>query len=61
MRNFDMKDDISRVENDLDDESRLDLTTNGKPIADWFREQWHSDNMEQESRNSKKSKARHRY
>lgn len=40
-RNFDVKDDILRVENDPDDESRLNLTINRKPIADWFREQWH--------------------
>ena len=40
-RNFDIKDDILRVENDPDDESRLNLTINRKPIADWFREQWH--------------------
>lgn len=40
-RNFDIKDDILRVENDPDDESRLTLTINRKPIADWFREQWH--------------------
>jgi len=26
---------------DPDDESRLNLTINRKPIADWFREQWH--------------------
>lgn len=36
-----IKDDILRVENDPDDESRLNLTINRKPIADWFREQWH--------------------
>ena len=29
------------MENDPDDESRLNLTINRKPIADWFREQWH--------------------
>ena len=40
-RNFDIKDDILRVENDPVDESRLNLTINRKPIADWFREQWH--------------------
>lgn len=40
-RNFDIKDDILRVENDPDDESRLNLTINREPIADWFREQWH--------------------
>ena len=40
-RNFDIKDDILRVENAPDDESRLNLTRNRKPIADWFREQWH--------------------
>ncbi len=40
-RNFDIKDDILRVRNDLDDESRLGLTKNRKPIAEWFREQWH--------------------
>lgn len=39
-RNFDVKDDIFRVENDPDDESRLNLTINRKPIVDWFREQW---------------------
>ena len=38
-RNFDIKDDILRVENDPDDESRLNLTINRKPKADWFREQ----------------------
>ena len=40
-RNFDIKDDILRVENDPDDESRLNLTINRKTIAHWFREQWH--------------------
>ncbi len=40
-RNFDIKDDILMIENDPDDESRLNLTINRKPIADWFREQWH--------------------
>ena len=40
-RNFDIKDDILRVGNDPDDESRLNLTINRKPIADWFMEQWH--------------------
>lgn len=40
-RNFDIKDDILRVENDPDDESRLNLTVNRKPIAKWFREQGH--------------------
>ena len=40
-RNFDVKDDVFRVENDPDDESRLNLTINRKPIAEWFREQWH--------------------
>ena len=40
-RNFDIKDDILMIENDLDDESRLGLTKNRKPIAEWFREQWH--------------------
>ena len=40
-RNFDIKDDILRVENDPDDESRLNLTINRKPITEWFREQWH--------------------
>ena len=39
-RNFDVKDDVFRVENDPDDENRLNLTINRKPIADWFREQW---------------------
>ena len=39
-RNFDVKDDVLRVENDPDDESRLNLTINRKPIADWFIEQW---------------------
>ena len=34
----DIKDDILRVENDPDDESRLNLTINRKPIADWFRD-----------------------
>ena len=29
------------IENDPDDENRLNLTINRKPIADWFREQWH--------------------
>ena len=29
------------MENDLDDENILTLTINRKPIADWFREQWH--------------------
>jgi predicted RNase H-like nuclease (RuvC/YqgF family) len=40
-RNFDVKDDILMIENDPDDESRLNLTINRKPIAEWFREQWH--------------------
>jgi hypothetical protein len=40
-RNFDIKDDILMIENDPDDESRLNLTINRKPIADWFREQWY--------------------
>ena len=40
-RSFDVKDDILRVENDPDNEGRLSLTINRKPIADWFREQWH--------------------
>ena len=40
-RNFDVKDDVFRVENDPDDENRLNLTINRKPIADWFREQWY--------------------
>lgn len=40
-RNFDVKDDIFRVENDPDDENRLNLTINRKPISDWFREQLH--------------------
>ena len=40
-RNFDIKDDILRVENDPDDESRLNMTINRKPITEWFREQWH--------------------
>ena len=40
-RNFDVKDDILMIENDHDDESRLNLTINRKPIADWFMEQWH--------------------
>ncbi len=39
-RNCDVKDDVLRVENDPDDESRLNLTINRKPIADWFIEQW---------------------
>jgi len=29
------------MENDPGDESRLNQTVNRKPIADWFREQWH--------------------
>ena len=40
-RNFDVKDDILMVENDPEDENRLNLTINRKPIADWFSEQWH--------------------
>ena len=40
-RNFDIKDDVLRVENDPDNESRLNLTINRKLIAGWFREQWH--------------------
>ena len=40
-QNFDIKDDVLRVENAPDDESRLNLTINRKPIAEWFREQWH--------------------
>lgn len=40
-RNFDIKDDILMVENDPDNESRLNLTINRKPIADWFKEEWH--------------------
>ena len=57
-RNFDIKDDILRVENDPDDESRLNLTINRKPIADWFKEQW--DKLKQSLRSTvqeeKKSK-----
>ena len=33
-RNFDIKDDILMIENDPDDESRLNLTINRRPIAD---------------------------
>lgn len=33
-RNFDVKDDILRVENDPDNKDRLSLTINRKPIAD---------------------------
>ena len=40
-QNFDIKDDILMVENDPDNESRLNLTINRKPIADWFKEEWH--------------------
>lgn len=40
-RNFDVKDDVLRVGNDPDDENKLNLTINRKPIANWFREQWH--------------------
>ena len=40
-RNIDIKDYILMIENDTDDESRLNLTINRKPIAEWFREQWH--------------------
>lgn len=40
-RNFDVKNDVFRVENDPDNENRLNLTINRKPIADWFRGQWH--------------------
>ena len=29
------------VENDPNDETRLNLTINKKPIAEWFREQWY--------------------
>jgi hypothetical protein len=36
-RNFDVKDDVFRVENDPNDENRLNLTINRKSIADWFR------------------------
>lgn len=36
-----MKDDIVMVENDPDNESWLNLTINRKPIADWFKEEWH--------------------
>ncbi len=39
-RNFDIMDDILRVENDPDDESRLNLTINRKPIVEWFREKF---------------------
>lgn len=38
-RNFDIK-RIFKIENNPDNESRLNLTINRKPIADWFREQW---------------------
>ena len=57
-RNFDVKDDILRVENAPDDESRLNLTINRKSIADWFREQWHRLrlDMEQECYNREKRK-----
>ena len=40
-QNFAIKDDILMVENDPDNESRLNLTINRKPIADWFKEEWH--------------------
>lgn len=40
-RNFDIKDDILRVENAPHDERKLNLIINRKPIADWFKEQWH--------------------
>lgn len=40
-RNFDIKDDILMIENTPDNESRMSLTINRKPTADWFREQWH--------------------
>ena len=39
-RNFDIKDDILMIENDPDDESRLNLTINRKLIVEWLREQW---------------------
>ena len=55
-RNFDIKDDILRVENDPDDESRLNLTINRKPIADWFREQWHRLRYGARVRTEKKSR-----
>ena len=34
-RNFDVKDDVFSVENDPDDENKLNLTINRKPIADY--------------------------
>lgn len=57
-RNFDIKDDVLRVENDPDDESRLNLTINREPIAEWFRKQCNdtSSDMKSGSHNKKKEK-----
>ena len=54
-RNFDIKDDILRVENDPDDESRLNLTINRKPMTGSGSNGTGLD-MEQECRNRKKEK-----
>lgn len=40
-RNFDIKDDTLKVENDLKDESRLNLMVNRNAISDWVMEEWH--------------------
>lgn len=55
-RNFDIKDDILRVENDPDDENRLNLTINRKPIAIGSGNNGTGLDMEQEYRNKKKRK-----
>lgn len=39
-RNFDVKDDILRVENDPNDKDRLNLTINKQPIDIWFKKQF---------------------
>ena len=55
-RNFDIKDDILRVENDPDDESRLNLTINRKPIATGSGSNGTGLDTEQDCRNRKKRK-----
>lgn len=57
-RNFYIKDDILMIENEPDDESRLNLTINRKPIADWFRGQWHRLRYGRLSQQEKKKKQR---
>ena len=55
-RNFDIKDDILRVENNPDDESRLILTINRKPIATGSGSNGTGLDMEQDYHSRKKRK-----